>query len=169
MLGVWNRFESLVTALLAASALVIFLYGMLARVAFPQLAPDWVLELTIFLLMWAMLLSGSALAAEGRHVRVDLIVSRFPPTVQLVLEAAGTLISAAFCVVLVISGIQVVEFAILLDERTLNSLRIPMYYYYSAAPIAFTLIALRVQKRFVELVKTRESTFHKDHRMEAMS
>lgn len=169
MPGLWNRVESLVTGLLAAGALVIFLYGMLARVAFPQLAPDWVLELTIFMLTWAMLLSGSILAAQGRHVRVELIVVRFPPKVQLVLEAAGVLISAAFCIILVISGIQVVQFAILLDERTLNSLRIPMVYYYASAPVAFTLITVRYLQRFVDLLKTGESTFHEDHRMEAMS
>lgn len=166
MLVIWDRFESLVAALLAAIALVVFLYGMVARFAFPQLAPDWVLEVTIFLLVWAMLLSGSALAANGRHVRADLIVSRFPRHVQLVLEAAGMLVATAFCAVLVASGIEVVQFAIDFDERTLNSLRIPMSYYYASVPVAFTLIALRFLMRFRTLLVTREPTFHSDHQID---
>lgn len=166
MLVIWDRFESLVAALLAAVALVVFLYGMVARFAFPQLAPDWVLEVTIFLLVWAMLLSGSALAANGRHVRADLIVSRFPRPVQLVLEAAGMLVATIFCAVLVASGVEVVQFAIDFDERTLNSLRIPMSYYYASVPVAFTLIALRFLMRFRDLLVTREPTFHSDHQID---
>lgn len=166
MLQIWDRFESFVAALLAAIALVIFLYGMVARFAFPQLAPDWVLEVTIFLLIWAMLLSGSALAAQSRHVRADLIVSRFPRNIQLVLEAFGMVVATIFCAVLVVSGIEVVQFAIDFDERTLNSLRIPMFYYYACVPVAFTLIGLRFLQRFVSLVRTREPTFDLDHHLD---
>lgn len=166
MLQLWDRFESLVSALLAAVALVVFLYGMVARFAFPQLAPDWVLEVTIFLLIWAMLLAGSGLAAQSRHVRADLIVSRFPRNVQLVLEAMGMLVAAVFCAVLVASGIEVVQFAIDFDERTLNSLRIPMSYYYACVPVAFALIGLRFLQRFVSLLRKREPTFDLDHHID---
>lgn len=162
MLTLWDRIEALATALLAAAALLVFLYGMVARFAFPQLAPDWVLEVTIFLLVWAMLLSASALVASGRHVRADLFVRRLPHRVQLVIEASGTLVAAAFCAVLVASGVQVVEFAFEFDERTLNSLRIPMGYYYACVPVAFSLVALRFLKRFADLLITREPTFGAD-------
>ena len=162
MLALWDRIEGLATALLAAAALVIFLYGMVARFAFPQLAPDWVLEVTIFLLVWAMLLSASALVASGRHVRADLFVRRLPRRAQLVLEASGMLVAAAFCAVLVMSGVEVVGFAFEFDERTLNSLRIPMGYYYASVPVAFSLVALRFLKRFADLLTTREPTFGAD-------
>ncbi len=166
MLKFWDQFESLVAAILAAVALIVFLYGMVARFAFPHLAPDWVLEVTIFLLIWAMLISGSGLAARSRHVRADLIVSRFPRPVQVTLEAFGMLVAVIFCVVLVVSGVEVVQFAIDFDERTLNSLRIPMSYYYACVPVAFTLMAIRFLQHFVSLVRTREPTFDLDHHLD---
>lgn len=166
MTKVWDSIESFIAAALAGAALIVFLYGMVARFAFPQLAPDWVLEVTIFLLIWAMLLSGSALAAQGRHVRADLIVRLFPRGLQLALEFFGMIVAMTFSIVLVISGIQVVEFALLLDERTLNSLRIPMAYYYACVPVAFTLIAARFAIRAIELARTRQPTFEHDHHLD---
>jgi len=151
----WNRVEQGLVAAIAVAALAVFMYGMLARFLLPQLAPDWAGEVTIFLVIWAVMLSASALAGEHRHVRADLIVRLLPRAPRIAAETFNLLIGIAFCSAMVWSGFLVVEFAILLDERSASTLRIPIVYYYACLPIAMALVTLRYALRLIELVRTR--------------
>lgn len=151
----WNRVEQLLVAAIAIAALTVFMYGMLARFLLPRLAPDWAGEVTIFLVIWAVMLSASALAGEHRHVRADLIVRLLPRTTRIAAETFNLLISIAFCVAMVWSGYLVVDFALLLDERSASTLRIPIVYYYACLPIAMALVTVRYALRLIELARTK--------------
>ncbi len=151
----WNRVEKFLVAMIAIAALAVFMYGMLARFLFPQLAPDWAAEITIFLVIWAVMLSASTLAGEHRHVRADLIIRLLPRASRIAAETFNLLISIVFCAAMVWSGYLVVDFALLLDERSLNTLRIPIVYYYACLPIAMALMTVRYALRLVELVRTK--------------
>lgn len=151
----WNRVEQWLVAAIAVAALAVFMYGMLARFLLPQLAPDWAGEVTIFLVIWAVMLSASALAGEHRHVRADLIVRLLPRAPRIAAETFNLLVSIAFCIAMVWSGYLVVDFALLLDERSASTLRIPIVYYYACLPIAMALMTIRYALRLIELVRTR--------------
>ena len=151
----WNRVEQWLVAAIAVAAIVVFMYGMLARFLLPQLAPDWAGEVTIFLVIWAVMLSASALAGEHRHVRADLIVRLLPRTTRIAAETFNLLMSIAFCSAMVWSGYLVVDFALLLDERSASTLRIPIVYYYACLPIAMALVTLRYALRLIDLVRTK--------------
>ena len=49
------------------------------------------------------------------------------------------------------SGYLVLEFALLLDERSLSTLRIPIVYYYACLPVAMALMSIRFTLRLIEL------------------
>ncbi len=151
----WNRVEQWLVAILAIAAIVVFMYGMLARFLLPQLAPDWAGEVTIFLVIWAVMLSASALAGEHRHVRADLIVSVLPRPTRIAAETFNLLVSIAFCGAMAWSGYLVVDFALLLDERSASTLRIPIVYYYACLPIAMSLTTVRFALRLIELARTK--------------
>ncbi len=151
----WNRAEQLLVALVAIAALAVFMYGMLARFLFPQLAPDWAGEVTIFLVIWAVMLAASALAGEHRHVRADLIVRLLPRPTRIAAETFNLVMSIAFCVAMTWSGYLVLDFAILLDERSASTLRIPIIYYYACLPVAMALMTVRYALRLIELVRTK--------------
>jgi C4-dicarboxylate transporter DctQ subunit len=151
----WNRVEQWLVATIAIAAIVVFMYGMLARFLLPQLAPDWAGEVTIFLVIWAVMLSASALAGENRHVRADLIVRLLPRTTRIAAEIFNLVISIAFCGAMVWSGYLVVDFALLLDERSASTLRIPIVYYYACLPIAMALVTVRFALRLIDLVRTK--------------
>src|SRR3546814_14761422 len=106
------------------------MYGMIVRYAFPGLAPDWAGEVTVFLIVWATLIGGSSLAAQGRHVRADIVLRLLASPTQTAAEAFNLVIAALFCAVMAVSGWLVVEFALMLDERSLDSLQIPLAWYY---------------------------------------
>jgi C4-dicarboxylate transporter, DctQ subunit len=143
LLSWWNALENTVVALLAAAALCAFLYGMVARFMFPWLAPDWSLEVTVFLMIWAMLLAAGQMVSERRHIAVDLVIRMLPQTGRRVAVTLAALTGIGFCSLLVVSGWQVLEFALLFDERSQSTLRIPMVWYYASLPVAMALMALR--------------------------
>lgn len=151
----WNRVEQWLVAIIAIAALVVFMYGMLARFLLPQLAPDWAGEVTIFLVIWAVMLSASTLAGQHRHVRADLIIRLLPRPSRVSAEVFNLLVSIAFCVAMTWSGYLVVDFAILLDERSASTLRIPIVYYYACLPLAMGLMSIRYTLRLVELVRSK--------------
>ena len=151
----WNNVEKWLIAVIAIAALIVFMYGMLARFLLPQLAPDWATEMTIFLVIWAVMLSASTLAGEHRHVRADLIIRLLPRATRITAETFNLLISIAFCVAMTWSGYLVLDFALLLDERSLSTLRIPIVYYYACLPVAMALMSIRFTLRFIELARTK--------------
>jgi C4-dicarboxylate transporter DctQ subunit len=142
----WNRVEQSLVAVIAIAALVVFMYGMLARFLLPH---------TIFLVIWAVMLSASTLAGQHRHVRADLIIRLLPRPSRITAEAFNLLLSIAFCAAMTWSGYLVVDFAIMLDERSASTLRIPIVYYYACLPLAMGLMSIRYTLRFVELVRTK--------------
>ena len=151
----WNRIEQWLVAAIAVAAIAVFMYGMLARFLFPQLAPDWAAEITVFLVIWAVMLSASTLAGEHRHVRADLIIRILPRATRITAEGFNLLISITFCAAMAWSGYLVVDFALLLDERSLSTIRIPIFYYYLCVPVAMSLMTVRFAIRFVQLVLTK--------------
>jgi C4-dicarboxylate transporter, DctQ subunit len=143
LLAFWNALERGAVTLLAAAALGVFLYGMLARFLVPRLAPDWSLELTVFLMVWAMLLAAGQMVSERRHVAVDLVIRLLPMSGRRIALTLAALAGIGFCLLLVWSGWLVIGFSLLFDERSQSTLRIPKVWYYAALPVAMGLMVVR--------------------------
>ena len=101
------------------------------------------------------MLSASTLAGAHRHVRADLIVRILPRPARITAETFNLLIAIVFCAAMTWSGFLVIEFALLLDERSASTLRIPIVYYYLCLPVAMGLMTIRFTLRFIELVRTK--------------
>lgn len=149
----WQRLEQTLIALLSLAALLLFIYGMLSRALFPRLSPSWVLELTIFMLVWAMLLGGGILVAEGKHIQASVLAERLPKTAQRWLEVFTSLLAALYCGAMAYYGREVVAFALQLGERSPSTLQFPMAFYYLALPISMGLMALRYVYRATQLAR----------------
>ena len=72
----WTRVEKFIVGLLAFSATLIAFYGVIARYIFRR-PPDWAEEIVIYLIIWAVFITASTLAAEKGHVAATLMVERF--------------------------------------------------------------------------------------------
>lgn len=144
---VWG--EGLLTGGCAAVALGIASYEMLARYLAPQHTKDWSLEMVIYLLVWATFLSGGALVRENRHISADVVVRLFGPSVQRALMIAGAFAGLAFAAVMCWFGVQMVDFAMLVGERSESTLRFPLWVFYMCLPVgmALTVVGYAVQLR----------------------
>jgi len=138
---VWTRIETILIGLLIFAALFTFLGGAGLRAFAPALAVDWADEVAIYFIIWATVLSGSSLLAEGRHIKTEVFVSMLPRSARTGLGWAVAALSIGFCVAILIYGWQAYEFALLLDERSGSSLRAPQgYTVFLALPVGMALM-----------------------------
>ena len=145
LLRAWRSIEASLIGALVVIALGIFLYGSLIRTVSPGLALDWAEEVTIYLIVWATLLSGGTLAGERDHVSAQILVHRLSPPMRARLRVCIDLLTLGFCCVLVWLGIEAVAFANMLDERSASSLQAPQaWVLYLALPVSMLLIAVRI-------------------------
>jgi TRAP-type C4-dicarboxylate transport system permease small subunit len=141
----WNKIEIGVIGTLVVAALIVFLYGSLTRTVAPSYAPDWSEEVTIYLIVWATLLSGGILAAERNHVSAQIAGQLLPARLQRYLRIGVEFLSLAFCAVMAGLGVQAVLFAEMLDERSASTLQAPQAWaLYLALPVGMILIVVRI-------------------------
>src|SRR5689334_16238466 len=92
--------ECLVVVLVLAEALVL-LAGVTARYVF--LRPlTWSDEIAIMLFLWLSMLGSAVALRRGAHMRLTLVIERFPQKWRSVAEISGLLMALAFLFSLVI-------------------------------------------------------------------
>lgn len=139
----WGQVERIVVGLLGGIALVLSAFEIVTRYLFPQYAPDWGEEVIVYVTIWGVFLAGSALVDENRHVRADLLVRLLGPAGQRVTELFNTVAGLIFTGALTWFGWQVVDFAVMMDETSISSLKFPIAYYYACLPAGMALMFVR--------------------------
>lgn len=145
ILKVWTALETVAIGCMIFAALAVFLWGAAVRALAPARAVDWAEEVALYFIIWATMLSGSVLAAEGRHINTEVFTSGLPAGVQRWLRRGLTLVMLGFCAAMLHFGLQAYHFAILLDERSGSSLRTPQSWaVFLALPVGMGLIIGRM-------------------------
>ena len=141
----WRRIERVLIGLLVLIAIALFLYGSLVRTIAPALAMDWSEEVTIYLIVWATLLSGGTLASERGHVSAQIVEPLLSERARRRLQLAIDVLTLAFCTLMLWLGVQGVWFAHGLDERSASTLETPQaWVLYLALPVSMLLIVVRL-------------------------
>lgn len=149
---IWGRLEDWVIGLFSIIALGLVCFEVLARYFVPSILPDWGAELIIYLMVTAILIAGSPLVLNRRHIRADLFVRPLPLKARVVIEFLSLLVGLAYCGLIAKLGWDVVAFAKLLDVRSDSSLQFPQWIFYLALPLAFALMAVRYLVRLFRFV-----------------
>ena len=131
---VWNRAEQLAVGILGALALLAGLMQVLGRYIAPRFAITWAEEAIVYLLVWAVMIIASQLVRTDGHVRPDLVLRLLPPRWQRRVEICNCLVALAFCALLVWYGWDIVDMAMMLDQRSPTDLQFPMWVYDAALP-----------------------------------
>jgi TRAP-type C4-dicarboxylate transport system permease small subunit len=80
------------------------------------------------------------------------------------MEAFNCVAAITFCSALTWYGQQVVEIALMIDERSASDLRFPMWIYYAALPTGGLLMLIRYVVRLIGLVATSGRSAMPAHR-----
>jgi len=151
LLKAWNRAEKFISGVLAFLAILFAFYGVIMRYVFNS-SPEWTEEIIMYMIIWTVFIISSTLAEERGHVGATFVVERFPPQARRVVEIFTGILALVFCVLICIGGYQIVYVTYTIDERSLSSLRVPLWFTYLAIPAGMTLIAVRYIKRLYRLM-----------------
>jgi C4-dicarboxylate transporter DctQ subunit len=147
-----DRATRTVIATALGVALLLACQEIMARYLLPQSALDWSFELIVFLIIWAMFLAMSQLAARGAHIRVDLVVRLLPRRGRHACDLIATMLGLAVALTLFVSGVLVVSQSVEWDERTTSSLALPLWLYYLSLPVGSALLGLQLSVRLAALL-----------------
>jgi TRAP-type transport system small permease protein len=128
---------------LAAAGMLVTILGtmgaqVIARYVFHQ-PISWSEEWARFALIWLAFSAAAFVMAEGRHIAVDVISSRFGARGKLWLECISSGIVVSACLLLLAGGFRFVWHVGLVASPALE---IPMSWWYGAASVSLGLMAL---------------------------
>jgi C4-dicarboxylate transporter DctQ subunit len=149
LMAAWDWVERLLVGVLGLLALVVGMVQVVGRYVDPAHAISWAEEVIVYLVIWAIMIVSSQLVRTDGHVRPDLVLRLLPPGAQRVAEMFNCLVALAFCAGMIWYGWQIVDTAMLLDERSSTGLEFPMWIYYAALPAGGALMAVRYVMRLV--------------------
>jgi C4-dicarboxylate transporter DctQ subunit len=158
LLRSWDKAERLAIGLLAAFGLFAALYQALTRYALPQYAEQWATETVVYALIWAVFLASSTLAGTDGHVRADLFLRLMSRRARRGVEIFNTVIALIFTIALTYYGVLIAWEGYLFDERSMTTLRFPMWIYFACVPVGAALMVLRYARRLYLLVFTQDPT-----------
>ncbi len=141
----WTQVETVLVGLLLIGALGVFLWGTVLRYFSPANAIDWAEEVAAYCIIWATVISGSALMHEKRHITADILVRQLPSAAGRLVALLTMLLTLAFCIAMAWYGWEATRFAVMLDERSGSTLRTPMAYaVFLALPVGMSLMIIRL-------------------------
>lgn len=117
-----------------------------------DILPDWTFEVSVFCLVWAVLLGVARIEKRGGHIRVDFLVTLFPEGARRWFEAITLLAAVCLALLFIRSGLVIVEETLVWDERTENSLLTPYWWMYAALPTSFAIHLIFIIDRFRRLL-----------------
>ncbi|MEZ5727442.1 MAG: TRAP transporter small permease [Burkholderiaceae bacterium] len=142
-----------ITAGLLAVAYLLSVYSVFERYVIGGAGTDWIWEVVVFGMVWAILLSVARIEHRRAHIRMDVVWRRFSDRGKVRAEYVSLLLGLAISLFLVYAGWFVVDDAMRWDERTDSSLRLPFWVYYLALSSCFSVHALFVIHRLVRLYR----------------
>jgi C4-dicarboxylate transporter DctQ subunit len=148
----WNHIERTLVGVLGAAALLIAVVQVFGRYIDPAGAITWAEEVIVYIAVWAVMIAASQLVRRDGHVRPDLVLRLLRPGAQRWVEMFNCLVAIAFTFGMVWYGWQVVDTALLLDQRSSSDLQFPIWIYYAALPTGGLLMLIRYVLRLLRYV-----------------
>ena len=149
----WTQIQTTVIGLLLGGSLALVLYTIVLRLLAPAYAPDFTEELTVYAVMWSVLVACGQVTSNREHVCADLFVHMMPAWLQRWAAIAGNLAGAAFSLGLTAYGSQVAYEAWDFGDLSATSLRFPLWIYYACLPFASGLIAIAHVSVALEMIR----------------
>lgn len=147
-----DRVIGWLTATILLVTLALLIFSVFARYVAVNLQIDWILEVVVFLIAWAVLLGVARIEKRAGHIKVDFVQNAFGDRGRRASEALALLFALAIGIFYVWAGILVVQEAMAWDERTDSTLRIPFWIYYLSLSVCFSIHALFILHRLIGIL-----------------
>jgi len=144
-----NGFFAFLGALLLLFIMFSISYGALTRsLGLPS--PIWIVQVNEYTLVWVCFLATAWVLAENKHVRVDILTSRFGRKGQnalfLIQDSVSALLCAIFCYLCSVSTWEHFREGVM----DVGSIDVPKGWVLVVIPLGFLLLTMQFLQRLVD-------------------
>jgi TRAP-type C4-dicarboxylate transport system permease small subunit len=129
---------NLICRLFIGAIVSIIFYAVIMRYVF-QRPPAWSEELSRFIFIWMIMLSGVLVTREQSHVEFTVVINLLPKKLRFVLSTLSRLLMIGFCWVMVRQGLKIYP---IVAEASSPSFGISMGWLYLAIPVGGLLMGI---------------------------
>lgn len=109
---------------------------------------SWAEEACRYSFVYSVMLATAYCIRKGRMLRVDVVITLFPPVVAKLLDLAAQLMAIIFCCIMLKPSWVVMASAFKIGNVS-SGLELPMWILYTSAPVGFFLGIIRGVEVFV--------------------
>lgn len=135
--------EGIVSAFIAIITGMVFVAAVSRFLGFPL---NWANDLALLLFAWVVFLGADVALRKVGFIRIDMLVSKFPKTIQIVLHYAFSAAAIVFLLMIVAFGTQL---ALANTRRLYQTLGISYSWATISAPVGALLLTITVVRRLV--------------------
>jgi TRAP-type C4-dicarboxylate transport system permease small subunit len=144
--GLLGAIRIIAAVLLVASVAVNFA-NIIGRYFF-AVSLHWAEEVMLFLMIGCVFLGTGLVGWGGKHIRMDVIVSLFPPPIRHALELFGEIVTIATCLAVAVFAWPVITMLAQFDQRS-QAANVPLVIPQAMLPIGLSLMALLIAMRLI--------------------
>jgi TRAP-type C4-dicarboxylate transport system permease small subunit len=134
-------------------SVVINFVNIIGRYCF-SVSISWAEEIMLFLMVGCVFTGVCAVAWQGRHIRMDVLVGMMPPQIRAVFDLLSELVLIATAAAVTFFAWPVIQQLAAFDERS-QAANFPLVVPQSMIPIGFTLMGLLVAIRLITNFQSR--------------
>ncbi|MGB6537065.1 MAG: TRAP transporter small permease [Xanthobacteraceae bacterium] len=135
------------SAICLAASVVINFINIVGRYVF-SVSISWAEEIMLFLMVGCVFTGCCAVAWQGRHIRMDVLITTLPARLHAFFLLLGDLVLIATAVAVTVFAYPVITQLIAFDERS-EAANFPLAIPQSMVPIGFGLMGLLVAIRLL--------------------
>jgi C4-dicarboxylate transporter DctQ subunit len=151
-----NAAFALLGAILLLFMMFSISYGALTR-TFNLPSPIWIVQINEYSLVWVCFLATAWVLSANKHVRVDILLSRFGRRTQNILLVAQDTVSALLCAVFCYLGVLSTWEHVRDKVVDVGSIDVPKSWIIVVIPLGFLLLTLQFVVRIGEDVQRLKS------------
>ncbi len=137
-----NRASGVVAGICILAIATFVTYEVVLRFVF-NAPTEWVNEVSVYLGLISAFLGFAPALASGKHISVDLVISKLSPETNKVLKLLVSLLGLLFSIVFLITSLEMTLNAYRLNMLSVSTLRIPLFIPQMALPIGFALLSIQ--------------------------
>jgi C4-dicarboxylate transporter, DctQ subunit len=137
----------IIAALLLVASVSVNFANIVGRYFF-AVSLQWAEEVMLFLMIACVFLGTGLVGWGGKHIRMDVIVSLFPPPIKQALELFAELVTIATSLAVAVFAWPVITMLAHFDQRS-QAANIPLVIPQAMLPIGLSLMALFIAMRLI--------------------
>lgn len=136
-----------ISAICLLGSVMINFVNIIGRYVFSVSIP-WAEEIMLFLMVGCVFTGCCAVAWQGRHIRMDVLLMALPPRIRAYFDLLSDLVLIGAAVIVTVFAYPVITQLAAFDERS-EAANFPLVIPQSMVPIGYSLMALLVAIRLL--------------------